>query len=57
MMEMLGIPPASLVVQSRKSDYYSDSDLSPYLIEDPSMGILRIPDSRPLREAVPTDDM
>ena len=57
MMEMLGIPPASLVVQSRKREHYFDSDLSPYLIEDPSMGILRIPDSRPLREAVPTDDV
>ena len=56
MMETLGVPPDDFISRSRKRDYYFDTDFSPFLIEDPNLGILRIPDARPLSEAVPTTD-
>lgn len=52
-MEICGIPPSNLIDKSRKKDHYFDSDYSPYLIEDDELGILRIPESRRLEEAVP----
>lgn len=56
-MEICGIPPSSMIDQSRKKEHYFDSDYLPFLIEDEELGILRIPDSRPLSEAVPSDDL
>lgn len=55
-MELSGIPPNSMVDKSRKKDYYFDTDYSPFLIEDENVGILRIPSSRSLKEAVPCED-
>jgi dual specificity tyrosine-phosphorylation-regulated kinase 2/3/4 len=55
-MEIIGIPPESVIEQSRKREHYFDTDCSPYLIEEPGVGIIRIPESRPLNEAVATDD-
>ena len=56
-MELIGIPSESLIAQSRKREHYFDTDGSPYLIEEPGFGILRIPESRPLHLAVPTEDL
>jgi len=56
MMEVRGIPSESFISKSRKKDHYFDTDFSPFLIEDPNLGILRIPDARPLSKAVPTTD-
>jgi hypothetical protein len=56
MMEVRGIPNMELIALSRKKDHYFDTDGSPFLIEDPDLGILRIPDARPLEVAVPTQD-
>ncbi len=56
-MELIGIPSESLIEQSRKREHYFDTDGSPYLIEEPGFGILRIPESRPLHLAVPTEDL
>lgn len=56
MMEIFGIPSESFISQSRKQEHYFDTDFSPYLIEEPGVGILRIPESRTLQEAVPTED-
>jgi len=56
MMEVFGIPSERMIKRSRKKDHYFDTDFSPYLIEDPKLGILRIPNSRPLCQAVPTTD-
>ena len=56
MMELNGIPAREFIDQSRKKDHYFDTDYCPYLIEDPDLGILRIPDARPLEEAVPCCD-
>lgn len=53
MMEVLGMPTESLIKRSRKKDHYFDTDFSPFLIEDPNLGILHIPESRPLSVAVP----
>lgn len=55
-MEIKGIPSSRLVDLSRKQDHYFDTDYCPYLIEEPGVGILRIPESRPLSEAVPCED-
>lgn len=55
-MELIGIPGESVIAQSRKREHYFDTDGSPYLIEEPGMGILRIPESRTLSEAVPTNN-
>lgn len=55
-MELIGIPSEQLIAQSRKREHYFDTDGSPYLIEEPGFGILRIPDSRPIHQAVPTKD-
>ena len=55
-MEMCGMPPGSMIEKSRKKDHYFDSDYSPFLIEDEELGILRIPSSRLMKEAVPCDD-
>ena len=55
-MELCGIPPNSMVDKSRKKDYYFDTDYSPFLIEDENIGIIRIPSSRSLKEAVPCED-
>jgi dual specificity tyrosine-phosphorylation-regulated kinase 2/3/4 len=56
MMQLLGIPPQELTNKSRKKKHYFDSDGSPYLIEDPAEGILRIPGSKSLVQAVPCGD-
>lgn len=55
-MELCGMPPETMIDKSRKKDHYFDTDYSPFLIEDERLGILRIPSSRPLREAVPCED-
>lgn len=55
-MELCGMPPESMVDKSRKKEHYFDTDYSPFLIEDEELGILRIPSSRPLRDAVPCED-
>lgn len=51
------MPPDSMIDKSRKKDHYFDTDYSPYLIEDDQLGILRIPNTRSLSEAVPSDDI
>lgn len=55
-MEICGIPTEKVIDQSRKKEHYFDVDYSPFLIEDEEMGILRIPESRKLEEAVPCQD-
>ena len=55
-MEMCGMPPESMIDKSRKKDHYFDTDYSPFLIEDEELGILRIPSSRLIKEAVPCED-
>ena len=55
-MELCGMPPESMIDKSRKKDYYFDTDYSPFLIEDVDLGILRIPNSRTIKEAVPSED-
>jgi len=50
------MPPESMIDKSRKKDYYFDTDYSPFLIEDEKLGILRIPSSRTLREAIPSEE-
>lgn len=55
-MELLGIPQPEIIDQSRKKDQYFDTDYSPFLIEDPVAGILRIPESKSIDTAVPSDD-
>jgi dual specificity tyrosine-phosphorylation-regulated kinase 2/3/4 len=55
-MEVKGIPHLSLIDLSRKKEHYFDQDGSPLLIEDPDLGILRIPENRPLEVAVPSED-
>lgn len=56
-MELCGMFPESMIDKSRKKDHYFDTDYSPFLIEDPNHGILRIPDSRSIQEAVPSEDI
>lgn len=56
-MELGGIFPESMIDKSRKKEHYFASDYSPYLIEDPVEGILRIPDSRSITQAVPSKDL
>ena len=53
-MEVKGIPSSEFILQSRKKAHYFDEDFSPFLIEHPTKGILRIPDSRPLEDVVQT---
>ena len=55
-MELQGIFPETMIDKSRKKDYYFDTDYSPFLIEHPQHGILRIPESRTLQDAVPSKD-
>jgi dual specificity tyrosine-phosphorylation-regulated kinase 1/dual specificity tyrosine-phosphorylation-regulated kinase 2/3/4 len=55
-MEICGIPTEKVIEQSRKKEHYFDVDYSPFLIEDEEMGILRIPESRRLEDAVPCSD-
>ena len=55
-MEVKGIPPDSMIDKSRKKEHYFDTDYSPFLIEDEEYGILRIPEDRKLRMAVPSGD-
>mmetsp|Transcript_18304 Transcript_18304/g.13299 ORF Transcript_18304/g.13299 Transcript_18304/m.13299 type:complete len:92 (+) Transcript_18304:245-520(+) len=56
-MEICGIPPESVIDKSRKKDvYFDEADYSPLLIEDEELGILRIPNSRRLEDAVPCED-
>jgi dual specificity tyrosine-phosphorylation-regulated kinase 2/3/4 len=55
-MEICGIPNPTVIDKSRKKDHYFDVDYSPFLIEDEEMGILRIPESRRLEDAVPCQD-
>jgi len=50
------MPPESMIDKSRKKDYYFDTDYSPFLIEDEQLGILRIPSSRTLKEAIPSEE-
>ena len=45
-----------MIDKSRKKDYYFDSDYSPFLIEHPEHGILRIPENRSFHQAIPTRD-
>ena len=45
-MELCGMFPDTMIDKSRKKDHYFDTDYSPFLIEDPKYGILRIPESR-----------
>ena len=51
-MELCGIIPEEVVAKSRKKDQYFDEDYSPFLIEEEGIGILRIPASRTLEDAV-----
>ena len=51
------MPPESMIDKSRKKEHYFDVDYSPFLIEDDQLGILRIPSSRLMREAVPCEDL
>jgi dual specificity tyrosine-phosphorylation-regulated kinase 2/3/4 len=55
-MEMCGIPPPQVIDKSRKKEHYFDNDYSPYLIEDEELGILRIPESRKVEDAIMTND-
>lgn len=55
-MELCGIFPHSMIDKSRKKSYYFDYDYSPFLIEDPREGILRIPENRTFEEAIPSQD-
>ena len=55
-MELSGMPPESMIDKSRKKDHYFDTDYSPFLIEDEELGILRIPSSRNLSDAIPCED-
>lgn len=55
-MEICGILPESVIEKSRKKEHYFDTDFSPFLIQDEELGILRIPGSRALQEAVPCED-
>jgi dual specificity tyrosine-phosphorylation-regulated kinase 2/3/4 len=55
-MEVKGIPSDSMIDKSRKKDHYFDTDFSPFLIEDDDYGILRIPENKRLRVAVPSGD-
>lgn len=55
-MELGGIFPDQMIEQSRKKEHYFDTDFSPFLIEDPKYGILRIPENRTLEEAIPSPD-
>jgi hypothetical protein len=52
-MELCGIPPSSVIDKSRKKSHYFDTDYSPFLIEDEELGILRIPSSKLIEDAVP----
>jgi dual specificity tyrosine-phosphorylation-regulated kinase 2/3/4 len=56
-MEICGIPPPELIDKSRKKDHYFDADYSPFLIEDEELGILRIPESKKLKDSVPCSDL
>jgi len=55
-MELGGIFPETMIDKSRKKEHYFDTDYSPFLIEDPQYGILRIPESRSIKVAVPSKD-
>lgn len=55
-VEICGIPPENVIDASRKKEHYFDNDYSPYLIEDEELGILRIPLSKELKDAVPCED-
>lgn len=41
-----------MIDKSRKKDHYFDTDYSPFLIEDESLGILRIPGSKTIEEVL-----
>lgn len=55
-MEICGIPSTSMIDKSRKKEHYFDVDYSPYLIEDETLGILRIPESKRLEDYVSCED-
>lgn len=55
-MEVCGVPPNSIIDQSRKKDYYFDKDYSPFLIEDEEIGILRTPNSKALEDVINCSD-
>ena len=55
-MELCGLFPDKMIDQSRKKDYYFDAEYSPYLIEDPKQGILRMPNNITIQEIVPSED-
>jgi len=48
--------PETMIDESRKKEHYFDTDYSPFLIEDPKYGILRIPENRHIEEAIPSND-
>ena len=51
-METPGIPPKIMIDKSWKKDHYFDDDYSPFLIEDDELGILRIPETKTLEQAL-----
>ena len=55
-MELCGLFPESMIDKSRKKDHYFDPDYSPFLIEDPKQGILRIPNNITMRDCVPSNN-
>ena len=55
-MELCGMFPEAMIDKSRKKEHYFDTDYSPFLIEDPKHGIMRIPESRTFEEAIPSSD-
>lgn len=48
--------PERMIDKSRKKDEYFDIDYSPLLIDDPEYGILRIPGSHSLEDAIQSRD-
>ena len=57
-MQLCGVFPEAMIDRSnpKKREYYFDTDYSPFLIEDKEQGILRIPESRMIEEAIPSGD-
>ena len=54
-MELCGFFPESMIDKSRKKDVYFDKDYSPFLIEDPVKGLLRVPNSISIYDCVPSE--
>ena len=51
-MEICGNIPTSMIEKSPQKDVYFDTDGSPFLTEEEDQGILRIPDSKSLEDAL-----